>query len=375
MAYQPERAEEVAPRTASQTAGYSNSRALEALWALSGFSADKLNVQELSDLISDAPDPETACRVITKHMDVTSDVLARKWRKIIGQTWLERHPNVSPDLELALTSRDVAHVPVVQDVHALLGELDARPARMIEERTGWTIDPQELTRLAAAMPSLRHSHLPAVEHEWAYVAIRRLRAVLQLVRLLRVYKGKLTVVQSRHARFTQLPPPQQFYAIWHADVYHIDWGQFAGAWHRYIRLMQNYLPLVWEMSDGVEEGQTHHVHDVTRVCMEVFRPLWQQEQIAARPSSRRTFFDIYEQCALPAIAEKLLVGDIFTRYGLIQIEDDLVSLFHRLSHPETHFDGNVRWTRVGEVMLKAEREQKLPCGLALLDPREHEEEK
>jgi hypothetical protein len=369
MSYRSETAGKSKKQPASHVVGYSNSQALEALWTLSGFSSDKLNIQELSSLIGDAPDPETACRVITKHMDVASEVLERKWRKIISQTWLERHPQVSTDITLPLTSKDVARVPVLQDAHALLDELSNRPAAMVRHGDEWLIDSSAVPRLAQSMPSLRHNDLPAVENEWAYVPLRRLRGALQALRLLRLYKGKLVVVNSRYRRWQQLPLPQQFYAIWHVDVYHVDWAQFAGPWHRYINLMQNYLPLIWEMGEGLEAGHTHHIHDVTKVCLEVFRPLWQQERLMLKPTAQRTrtFFDIYEQCALPAITEKLLVGDVFTRYGLLEIADDLTSLFHRLGHPDARFEGNVRWTRVGEVILQAERHQKLPCGLALLD--------
>ncbi|MEX1111965.1 MAG: hypothetical protein WEC84_00730, partial [Candidatus Andersenbacteria bacterium] len=80
---------------------------LKALWVLSGF-AEEVDPAELSSIICEAPDPETACRVITRHITVGSETLREKWRKVISQTWQEYHNNVSTALTIPLSSLDVA---------------------------------------------------------------------------------------------------------------------------------------------------------------------------------------------------------------------------------------------------------------------------
>jgi len=191
--------------------------------------------------------------------------------------------------------------------------------------------------------------------------------------------GQLTVVRSRHDRFRQLPLIQQFYILWHTDVYHVDWSDYAGQWARYVYLIQNYLPLVWEMQENVSAGSRDNVHDLTNLITEVFYPLWQQEGLLRGGPTPTTFFELYEQSALPAVIAKLFIQDILVRYGLINITQDLARLFgaparsavpasgHIPLKPTPPKQGEFTWTPVGHALLPAEKNQDLPCGIELLD--------
>lgn len=346
----------------------SNHEALQALWTLSGFS-ERVNGEDLAHIIAEAPDPETAARVITNRVKISSDVLNRKWRKIINQTWLHQHPHVSPELDLRLTSQDVADVPALLDAKALLQELRREPAKLIRDEDGEaTLDPREIRRLASVMPSLHKDSFVEVEHEWGCVPLRRMRAVLLANRLVRTYNGTLRVVETRYQRFNQLPLPQQFYCLWHADVYHVEWIDFAASWGKYISLIQNYLPLVWEVSaDVLDEEESANIHDIAQAYWEVFQPLWQQERGNTAISGSRTFMEVYEQCALPSVAERLLIGDILLRYGVAELEDSSIEqLFVDNTSHNHYLEGDLSWTKVGHVMLAAEREEELPCALDIL---------
>lgn len=349
-------------RTRERPIPASQPDALQALWTLSDF-PDDVSVESVSDLIRKAPDPETACRTITSHIHDPSEVLDRKWRKIIHQTWFDHHPHVSHLLDIPLTSSDVTNVGAMRDAHVLLQELGKRPAAVVWENNERVIDAGDIPRFVEVLPSLRGKYVPEVENEWSCVTLRRLRALLQTLRLVRVYQGKLVLVRSRYERFVRLPPTLQFYTLWHADVYHLDWAQFASQWAPYVRLIQNYLPLLWDVEDGIEEGELDNIHDVTSEIIAIYRPLWQQEGLL-NMSTHRTFFDVYEQSALPAVLERLLLCDIMARYGLIRTGYSLVGVDS--SHSLLMESGDFTWTEVGEVLLSAERSQNLPCGMDLL---------
>jgi hypothetical protein len=343
-----------------------NYQALQALWILSGFS-DTVKGEELATIICEAPDPETASRVITSRIHISSDALSRKWRKVINDTWLRYHADIPSAFTLPLTSRDVLDVPALRDAYAVLEEISKKPVNMVWDRQERTIDPADLERLVQAMPSLSADNVMTAEHEWGYVPLRRLRAVLQALRLVRIYKDQLVVVKSRYDRFQKLPLPQQFYMLWHVDVYHIDWADYAGGWRPYIQVLQGYLPLIWDLHEESEEGSVQNIHDMTHILMEAFEPIWEQESIAGAAVGHRTFFDVYTQCALPAIAERLLIGDIFMRYGLVEQEASVHSFFHHSPVSLMENDGDVCWSRIGSAMIRAERGQELPCGMELLD--------
>lgn len=340
-----------------------NPDALRALWTLSNFPSE-VSVQSVSDAIREAPDPETACRAITSQLNEHSDALTRKWRKVIRQTWLDKHPYVSDLLDLPLTSRDIVDVIATQDALALLKEFHAKPASVIWENGDRVVDTDDIQRLIAILPSMRSRYIPQIENEWSCITLRRLRALLQSLRLVRIVRGTLTVVHSRYARFLRLPPPVQYYVLWHADVYHVNWSEFAGQWGPYVHLIQDYLPLLWDVVGDVEGGEFDNVHDVTKEIIEVYRPLWQQEGLFNHTSEKKTFIDVYEESALPGILERLIVCDVMARYGVLHAGLSLVSVDS--SRALLMERGDFMWTQVGATLLGAERDQILPCGMKLL---------
>lgn len=338
-------------------------RAMEALLQLSGFPKGRF-VERMEKLIAKAPDPETACRVITDEFQATG-ALERKWRKVITQTWQFQHRTSAHSLALPLTSQDVIQTEALLDARRVLEALRQTPAKLVQQGDGYVIAPEELQRLTAIMPSLSNRNIPdTLEHEWACVQLRRLRVLLTTLRLVRVYRGQLQVVASRHKRFLDLPLPQQYYVLWHADVYHVPWGSFAAGWAPYVEVVQEYLPLLWDVSGGTRAGHAQSLTELTYALLDLYQSLWEQEGVA---DAHETFIGIYEEYALPAVVGQLLVRDILARYGLIEIQDDLPALIR--AGTNSQFDSNdisVRWTEIGEVMLTIERSGKLPCGIEMI---------
>ena len=341
-------------------------RTLQALLELSGFGSNLPNesIKRMMVVIRKAPDPETACQVITEEFDA-SGALERKWRKVISETWLDQHPCACSSLELPLTSEEVVDAPALRDARGLLNELDKEPALLVKEHDGWSIADSELLRLTQAMPSLRREEANIAEHEWGHVSLRRLRAVLQTLRLARVHRGRLAVVQCRYEHFLQLPLPQQFYVLWHADAYHVDWGMFGAAWQSYIRTMQNYLPLVWETGEGAIEGEMHRAYELTGILMEVFATLWEQDTTLLS-ATNQALMRVYEQSALPTVVDRVIIHDLFMRYGLLQPEQSLFDIFQGEQGRSNKSSAYMRWTRIGEVLMAAEREDDLPCSLDIV---------
>lgn len=344
---------------------YETQRAMEALLELSGFPQGQL-VDRMVKLIAKAPDPETACRVITDEFQATG-ALERKWRKIINQTWQFEHNSKAYPLDLALTSQDVAQAEALTDALRLLEELAARPAELARHEREHVFAPSELSRLIKVLPSIRAGSLPeALEHEWSCVRLRRLRLLLQSLKLVRVYGGKLHVVASRYERFLSMPLPQQYYMLWHADVYHIPWGHFAATWSPYVDTIQEYLPLLWDIMQGTQAGQMQTASELTYTLLDLYQPLWEQEGVVEQGQS--TFMTLYEEYALPSVVSQLVVRDVLVRYGLIQVHEGLPTLI-RASHNNI-FDGSdvsIRWTALGQTLLEAECSGDLPCGLDMVD--------
>lgn len=339
-------------------------RAMEALLQLSGFPKGRF-VARMEKLIAKAPDPETACRVITDEFQATG-ALERKWRKVITQTWQLQHKTSAHTLALPLTSQDVIQTEALLDARRVLETLRQTPAKLVRHRDEYVIAPEELQRLTAVMPSLSTRHLPdTLEHEWACVQLRRLRILLQTLRLVRVYRGQLHVVASRHQRFLDLPLPQQFYVLWHADVYHVPWGHFAAGWAPYVEVVQEYLPLLWDVSGGTHSGHTQSLPELTYALLDLYQSLWEQEGVA---DASETFIGIYEEYALPAVIGQLVIRDILVRFGLVELQEGLPAFIR--AGVNSPFDSgdttSIRWTDIGEVMLIIERSGKLPCGLEMI---------
>ncbi|GEM_PF-2432992 len=327
---------------------------LRALCALSNVAAT-MSVEGLLHTVRQAPDPETAVREVLRCVGATSEVLARKWRSTVVSLWATHHPHVPLLPSLALSSEEVAHVPMLQDAQAYLEEILCQPASLVEEQGELAVAEADVWRLAATMPSLRSVQTLPVESEWAHLPLRRLRAVLQALRLVRPVKGKLVVVRSRYERFRHFPATQQFYVLWHADTYHVDWGEFTGMWGRYTRVVQDYLPLLWDLGEHV---QAHDVLDRQAWgvdVLETFLPLWEEEGLLEIGHGQAAILPIVQQHALPAILEKFLIIDMLQRHGL-------------LTQEVTGGQPTLRWTTIGAKLFSAELTQELPCGLELLTP-------
>lgn len=342
-----------------------NQQTMEALLELSGFPRGQY-VDRMVRLIARAPDPETACRVITNEFQATG-ALERQWRKVIKQTWQSEHQGQAYPLDVPLTSEDVLETDALSDVRRLLDELFRRPASLVHQGKEYAFSPDELPRLTDAVPSLRRLNLPDVlEDEWACVPLRRLRLLLQALKLVRPYRGTLQVVTSRYRRFLSLPLPQQFYVLWHVDVYHMPWSHFTEGWEPYVDVVQEYVSLVWDVAYGTRSGHTQTVADLTWGLMDLYQTLWEQEGVAAG-NHPETFLGLYEEYALPGVVAQLVIHDVLARYGLVGVHEGLPALIGSGSNRMLD-SGNVsvRWTDIGEAMLAAERSGHLPCGLEMM---------
>lgn len=327
---------------------------LRALCMLSNV-AEPMNFNHLVSFVQDAPDPETAVRGVLDQMPhAASDVLTRKWRTVITDLWATHHPNIPLLPELSLASSQVADAPTLSDALALLTALEQGPARLVQEQEEWLVDPDDVVRLAKELPSRQGLAQLPIENEWAYPAFRRLRAVLHAARLVRPHKGELVPVRSRVTRFRSLPTTQQFFILWHADVYHVDWGRFAGLWSSYMHVVQEYLPLLWDASDEPTTGQVADRGRWAMNLIDAFGPLWEDEGLIGVRRGHTAALHIVQQHALPTIIDRFLLRDLFERHGLVTIKEEFGSL------------SKFTWTGLGEAMIPAEAEQKLPCGIDLL---------
>lgn len=320
-------------------------------------------VDEVLSLIIDAPDPETAHQAIASRVQVESDILAQKWHDTIVSAWSHCHPRVPLLHEISLTESDVKDVPFLRDVREVLRELTRQPATMVKDAGQIALDPQEVIRLALVMPSWQGMPEMAVEHEWALVPVRRMRELLQTLGLARIWQGKLMPVRSKTSLFLKFPLAQQFYTLWHADVYHVNWGNFAPAWQSYIDLIQGYLPLLWDIHTDVEADLLEEPTDWTVNILEAFTPLWENEGLL-HTKSNGNILHMYRELALPTVLKKLIFDDVFLRYGLLTPQYDPLSALIRQG--DDTIASFYTWTSVGEKILQAERESDLPCGIELL---------
>lgn len=339
---------------------------LKALCALSDFPTE-LDLERLLVLICQAPDPETASRQVVANIAGQSDSLSRKWRQVVINIWSAHHPHVPLLASLPLTADDVANVLALRDAHAFLQAVDTQPAELAVEGKQHALHPHDILRLAKVLPSLENTPLIAFESEWSCLPVRRLKAVLQALRLIRVYQGRLITVRSRYQRFLQLPPLQQFYILWHADAYHVDWSEFAGQWHRYLHVLQDYLPLLWDLNQDAAQEAREESHAWCADIMKVFLPIWEQEGLFTVNTGHEVLMSIFQQCLLPSVLEKVLVFDLLAHYSLITMRDsDYPVSFNSHEHPPA-VSNEFTWTGVGEVLIRAERSSELPCSLTLLE--------
>lgn len=336
-----------------QTKWLAHEQTLQALCTLSDVPV-QVDIRSLIHRVKEAPDPETAVQAVLSQLALHSEVLSRKWRTAIIAVWSAHHPHVPLLPSLSLASEDVINAPLLRDAHAYLEALLQQPARLVEEHSELLLDTKDVWRLAAQMPSLQGNVIESVESEWSYVPLRRLRAVLHALRLVRNVKGQLVVVRSRYERFRAFPPVQQFYVLWHADAYHVDWAEFGGLWGKYMRVVQDYLPLIWDIGESAEAEQIVDRRQWVVAVLETFAPLWDEEGLLEVGSGRAAILPIVQQHALPTILERSLVYDLMLRHGLVTMSEE----FGKLS--------KFTWTRAGAHVFKAELSQELPCGLELL---------
>lgn len=281
------------------------------------------DVVEVVGAVKSAPDPETAVCGVMGVLNVKNPVLQNKWRKHVAQMWFASHPNIPISFAIPLKSSDVAYAHVLLEAQDLLQEITQTPIQADD------INSEEV-RLAQALSVFRGDS----------AAVRRMLAILEELRLIRLYQHQFQVVRSRTDRFQGLPLPGQFYLLWHADMYHLEWRHFDANYGVSLSIFQQYLPMVWEMLSHRREGATQRIDEVTWQVVRAFRPLWQQQSEVG----------LYEQSLLQNMVETHLIQKSLARYGLISYED------------ATTFT----WTAAGEALLDAERMGTLPCTADLL---------
>lgn len=327
---------------------------LRALCQLSGV-LEPVDFGYLSSFVQEAPDPETAVRQVLERVPACSDVLTRKWRNVIINMWSLHHPHVPllPDLKLSAT--EVAHAPLLLDARAVLLALEEKPANLVQTKQEWLMDPADVQRIMRLLPSQSDKPFVPVESEWNCMPLRRLRAVLHAARLIRPLRGTLVPTRSRVDLFLALPAPQQLYILWHADVYHVDWGEFSGLWGAYMHIVQEHLPLLWDVLGEPTGGAVADRGAWAVELIETFAPLWLEANLLDIRPGHSAALHIVQQHALPSIIDRFILRDLLERHGLVTIIEE----FGHLSE--------FTWTRVGETLMPAEARRSLPCGNELLD--------
>lgn len=320
---------------------------LEALCLLSDVEATAAG--ELFDAIQAAPDPETAARLTEARITVDSPLLKRKWREVVWRLWGSAHPGVPKVPDVGLSSLEVNEVPFLQDAVAYLALLAERPAELITERGELLLAPDDVVRLRCALPSVAAASTWAVENEWGYLGIRRLRATLQAMRLVRPVNGRLSVVRSRYERWRKWPATLQFYTLWHADVYHTNWVHFGGMWGDFMHIVQDNLPILWEVHGTAQSGTLQTGQRWCLDVLEAFSPLWYEAGLFDAAQGKGSWLKLVRQNSIGTAIHQLLLSDLFERHGLLQSEGMDFS-----------------WTERGVTMLEAERQRQLPCAVETL---------
>lgn len=320
---------------------------LEALCLLSGVEA--ATAGELLAAIEAAPDPETAARLVETKITTKSPQLKKKWREVVWRRWSGVRSGMPRVPDVGLTSAEVSEVPFLLDAAAYLALLNERPAELISERGELLLAPDDIVRLRCALPSVAASTTWAVENEWGYLGIRRLRATLQAMRLVRPVNGHLAVVRSRYERWRHWPAALQFYTLWHADVYHTNWIHFGGIWGDYLHIVQDNLPILWEVHNLARPGVLQTGQRWCLDLLEAFSPLWYEAGLFDVSVGRQSWLKLVRQNSIGTALHQLLLSDLFERHGLVASEGM-----------------NFAWTERGITMLEAERCQQLPCAVETL---------
>lgn len=321
---------------------------LQALCTLSD-SPSAINPQTITKLIQDAPDPTTALRSVFNSMPGASEVLQTKWQQMIIKIWSDHHPHIPELLTLPLAAADIAPTRAINDALTYLAVINRCPAQMILENKEWLVAADDAYNLANQMPSQQgQPHLP-LENEWQNLTLHRLRLALQSLRLVRRYKRQLVIVTSRYQRFLSLPQIQQFYLLWHADAYHVEWYDHAGIWGDYLKIVQEYLPLLWSVSRQAVPDMVYDIRQWNQDVLATFQPLWQQAGLFDRQPPQTAFFALIRLQSLPTALTQVILQDLFVKFGLVYGEGMTFA-----------------YTRPGLKLLRLEHGRDLPCHLDLL---------
>lgn len=325
-----------------------HTRHVQALWQLSG--APNIPPQAILKQIQQAPDPETAVRDIFRLISVTSEALQRKWRELIYNVWSEGHPNIPLLINLPFKTGDVTETAALSDARVFLQTLAAGPLRMAEEEGEWLLAPEDAYQLSLRLPSLASRPKIPLENEWQYHTVRRQRATLEALHLVRRVKGQLRLVQSRYQRFSALPVAQQFYYLWHAEAYHVEWSAFAGIWSDYLDAIQENISLLWQLTDRVIPDMPYDLRHYLQELWDAYYPLWEDEGLIGKHHNYTALMSIVRIHSLPTALTQLIIKDLLERYGLMYGEGDKIA-----------------YTELGVSLLSAEQGDELPCALDLLN--------
>ncbi len=190
-----------------------------------------------------------------------------------------------------------------------------------------------------------------LESEWGSVRLRRQRMLLQHVRLIRPYSGRVAIVGKKYAKWQQLTAEQQYYVLWHTDTYHMPWGEFAGEWRQYIETIQEYLPLVWEVLNEGIELKAKETNQWLQLLLDAFIPIWEEKGLDCSDQPTSLVWATYKKMALPLVMRQLLFNGWLARYGIISQRNNRY----------------LKVTDAGKHVIQAERTANLACGLDLLD--------
>lgn len=320
---------------------------LKALMTLSNFSGD-ITPARLERLVKKAPDAETLVQAFLEEIPLESDVLRRKWRKVLSGLWRQHHPNVPKLPPLPLTKSDTINTFQLLDALSFLDSIYKQPAQLVPQGRDHVLSSRDVHRLLPHLESLSGEEAATFKHEKDVPLLHRLRETLTAARLVRTYHGELRVVNSRLKTFLRLPRTYQFYLLWHVATYHVDWGLFAPTWANYLAVIQGYLPLFWEINQAAELDVPIDKREWCAQLIADFAPLW-HEHLGHHPALISPFF-MLTGLSLPDALNDVIVNGLLARYGLIQFASD----------------GNFVWTPLGLALLEAESDQTLPCGLKLL---------
>lgn len=324
---------------------------LQALCTLSD-TPKAINPSSLTKLIQDAPDPETALRGVLKSMPSPSHALKIKWHKIIKDIWAAHHPHIPELLNLPIAVKDISHAKALNEAFEYLNIVQNKPLCMIQENKEWLVSPKDVYYLATQLPNLHNQPAIQSESEWQYLPLHRLRNSLKSLRLIRRYNNQLVIVKSRYSRFLELPSVQQYYLLWHADTYHIEWSDYAGIWGDFMRVVQEYLPLLWGACQNKESDLAIDIRQWNKEILETFQPLWQQEGLLDQQPSQSALLSFVRFQSLPTALTQVILKDLFVRFGLIYGEGTIFA-----------------YTAPGLQLLNAEHNQDLPCNLDLLQKK------